>query len=320
MRNPFNLNQVDLNLLKIFDLLMQERSVTRAAEKAGRTQSAISHALNRLREIFGDELFVKQGGAMNPTYQARELASVVSQALSDIQSAVDRHIRFVPQESERQFRVGFTDYTGALYLPALIEMFNKSAPYARLKIVPVYIYDAAELLSSLDLDCVLIGNPVINDRQIVETVLAKHQMLCAAWKENPAIDNLTLDKYLKTPHLQISPDGNETGVSDKALAALGLKRQVAATIPYYMIAPRVLIGTNMIAAFADGMISLLGNTKEIAVSPPPFQMPEVTISLMYMRTKQADAGHIWLRSCIRSVVGLCEEEKEKVVSELYKPD
>ncbi|MFC0804564.1 MULTISPECIES: LysR family transcriptional regulator [Sinorhizobium] len=310
MRSDFSLNQIDLNLLKVFDLLMQERSVTRAAERAGRTQSAISHSLNRLREIFGDELFVKHAGSMNPTAQARELAAVITQALSDIQGVVSQHVNFKPSESQRQFRIGVTDYTSALYIPALLEEFNAKAPHARLRIVPVYLYEASELLSDPDLDCVLLGNPIIREAHVVETILARHQMLCAAWVANPVIKDLTLEKYLAMPHLQISPDGDESGVSDGALKAMGLSRRVAATVPYYMVAPKVLKGTQMIAAFADGMLSLLDESSEIVVTRPPFALPDVRVSLIYVRAKQTDAGHIWLRSCIRSIVAGCEEKKK----------
>lgn len=310
MKSDFTLNQIDLNLMRVFDLLMQERSVTRAAKRAGRTQSAISHSLNRLREIFGDELFVRNSGSMTPTAQARELAIVITQALSEIEGAVSQRINFKPGESNRQFRIGVTDYTGALYLPSLFEEFNSKAPKARLRIVPVYLYEASELLSDPDLDCVLIGNPIIQGLHIVEAVLARHEMLCAAWKGNPSITNLTLETYLSLPHLQISPDGDESGVSDKALRSMGLSRHVAATIPYYMVAPKVLRGTQMIAAFADGMLALLDESSEIHVARPPIALPDVRVSLIYARTKQADAGHIWLRSCIRSVVTACEETKK----------
>ncbi|WP_162943914.1 MULTISPECIES: LysR family transcriptional regulator [unclassified Rhizobium] len=316
MRSDFTLNQIDLNLLRVFDLLMQERSVTKAADRAGRTQSAISHSLNRLREIFGDELFVKHAGSMNPTAQARELATVITQALSDIEGVVSQRINFKPSESHRQFRIGVTDYTSALYLPTLLEEFNSKAPNARLRIVPVYLYEAAELLSDPDLDCVLIGNPIIREAHIVETVLARHEMLCAAWSGNPVIKDLTMEKYLAMPHLQISPDGDESGVSDKALATIGLSRRVAATIPYYMVAPKVLRGTQMIAAFADGMLSLIDESSEILVTRPPLALPDVRVSLIYVRTKQTDAGHIWLRSCIRSVVTACEERKRAFLHQI----
>lgn len=317
-RRSFNLNKVDLNLLKVFDLLMQERSVTRAADRAGRTQSAISHSLNRLREIFGDELFVKQANSMNPTARARELAPVVGQSLSELQSVIDTHMRFDPAESRRKFRIGVTDYTGALYLPALIEAFNRQAPHARLTIVPVTLYDAGELLVTFDLDCLLIGNPIVRAPNVVETVLARHEMLCAAWRGNSALDDLSLERYLEMPHLQISPDGDERGVSDKALADMGLTRRVAAVVPYYLVAAKVLKGTAMIAAIADGMLLLLDQGSEIRAVRPPLRLPEVKVSLIYASSKRADAAHTWLRGCIRGVVSAFEDRKKHLLREVGK--
>jgi DNA-binding transcriptional LysR family regulator len=315
MARAFNLNRVDLNLLKVFDLLMEERSVTKAAARSSRTQSAISHSLQKLRDLFDDELFVNQGGTMNPTTLSRELAPVIAQALSDLQGLVDRHMGFQPEESARQFRVGVTDYTGALYLPALFERFGKVAPNARLRVVPVLLYDAAELLAKLDLDCVLIGNPVVKGRHIVETILARHEMVCAVWSGNENAKNWSLDTYLALPHLQISPDGDEGGVSDMVLDGLGLKRQVSAVIPHYMVAPKLLKGTEMVAAIADGLVALLDESSEIRVLRPPFDLPDVRVSMVYVDSKQADAGHIWLRSCIRSIVDACEEKKHGLLRE-----
>lgn len=309
MKKVLNPNKVDLNLLKVFDLLMEERSVTRAAQRICRTQSAVSHSLNKLRDIFGDELFVNQAGAMSPTSLARELGPVISLALADLQSVVDRHIDFKPAESTRQFKVGVTDYTGALYLPALLKSFSEQAPQARLRIIPVLVYDAAELFGKHELDCLLIGNPLIKGTHLVETVLTRHEMMCATWKHNEAIAHFTLERYLALDHLQISPDGDEKGVSDRALADMGLTRRVVAVIPHYMVAPKVLKGTNLVAAFADGMVPLLDASSEICVLRPPFPMPDVNLSLVYPRSKQTDAGHIWLRSCIRQVVSVCEEHK-----------
>ena len=316
MKKAFNPNKVDLNLLKVFDLLMEERSVTRAAQRTSRTQSAISHSLNKLRDIFGDELFVNQAGTMNPTALARELGPVIAQALADLQSVVDRNIDFRPDQSSRQFRVGVTDYTGALYLPDLLKRFSHEAPGARLRIIPVLLYEAAEVLASFELDALLIGNPIIKGSHIVETVLARHEMLCAAWIGNELAENLTLENYLASPHLQISPDGDEKGVSDKALADLGLTRRVTAVIPHYMVAPKVLRGTQMIAAFADGMLPLLDERSEVRVMRPPFEMPNVKVSLVYARSKQADAGHLWLRSCVRAVVNACEARKRAALHEI----
>ena len=316
MKKAFNPNKVDLNLLKVFDLLMEERSVTRAAQRTSRTQSAVSHSLNKLRDIFGDELFVNQAGTMNPTALARELGPVIAQALADLQSVVDRNIDFKPEESTRKFRVGVTDYTGALYLPALLARFGRQAPNARLQIIPILVYDAAETLAALELDALLIGNPVIKGTHLVETVLARHEMLCAAWSGNRRIDQFNLETYLSLPHLQISPDGDENGVSDKALADMGLTRRVTAVIPHYMVAPKVLRGTDMIAAFADGMLTLLDASSEIRVMPPPFEMPSVRVSLVFARSRQADAGHIWLRSCIRAVVSAREAHKRTIIDNL----
>ncbi len=315
MRSPITLNHVDLNLLRIFDLLMQERSVTRAAHRAGRTQSAVSHALNRLRDLFRDELFTRRGGVMEPTPQAKELAKVIAQSLAQIQLAIDRHVHFNPLESQRHFKIGVSDYTGALYLPTLIEEFTQTAPAARLTAVPVRDSDFADHLRRPDTDCIIMGNPTLNDSQMIETVLAQHRMICAGWTGNPDIDALDLETYLALPHLQISADGLQTGVSDHALAAMGQVRNVVAIIPHYIVAPLVLRGTRMITAFADGMMLLMDRIEDIRLVEPPIELPDVRLSLIYDRSRQADAGHIWLRSLIRAVADRLEDRKRAALAD-----
>ena len=119
----FSLDLIDLNLLRIFDILMQERSVTKTAQRTGRTQSAVSHSLGKLRDIFQDELFSRDARRMEPTLRAIELSTVISASLSDIRHVIDRHLHFEASETRRNFRVGLSDYTAATFLPSLIERF-----------------------------------------------------------------------------------------------------------------------------------------------------------------------------------------------------
>lgn len=318
MRAPITLNSVDLNLLRTFDLLMQERSVTAAARRAGRTQSAISHSLGRLRELFRNELFTRQGGAMIPTPQAIELAAVVSRSLSEIQQALDRHSDFKPSQSKRHFRIGVSDYTGAIYLPSLIEEFARAAPLATLTAIPVRSDELAEQLKRPEMDCIIIGNPPLADNQVHETVLARHKMMCATWAQNPLIREMSLESYLAAPHLQISGDGNPVGVSDHALAAIGRVRNVVATIPHYLVASRVLHGTNLITAFADGMLLVIANLEDVRLFAPPFELPDVRLSLIFDRGKQADFGHIWLRNMIKSVSDRIETRRRAAILEFLE--
>jgi len=297
----FSLDQVDLNLLRIFDILMQERSVTKTAQRTGRTQSAVSHSLAKLREIFQDELFSRDALRMEPTLRALELAAVISTSLSDIRHVVDRHLHFEPAETRRNFRVGLSDYTAATFLPKLIERFNAAAPHATLNVLHTRQSEVASLLQARAIECAVLGNVVVDDDRISRVVLSVDKMVCAGWSGNAALQELTLERYLEASHLQISADGVGEGLSDAALRQMGLRRKVVATVPHYLVAPWILKGTPLLTAFGDSLVLALDSASETYVVAPPFDIPDVTVVLVFERRLEADLGCKWLRSLIEEV-------------------
>lgn len=309
----FSLNHIDLNLLRTFDVLMYERSVTRAADRLGRTQSAISHSLSRLREVFQDQLFTRDSGIMEPTARAKELAEVISRSLHEIRIAVDRHLNFDPATSVRNYRIGLSDYTAVTFLPELIETFSSLAPNASLNVVHAREPDALGLLRNREVEYAVLGNANATTHfEVVE--LSRDRMVCGGWKGNPRMSKMSLDQYLTSPHLQISADGVARGVADIALERLGLRRKVIATIPHYLVAPWVIKGTELISVFGDGVLFTLTEESEIAIVPTPIELPDVTISMIFDRANELDPGHRWFRELIVAV-----SAKQKMLKEgLYK--
>ncbi|TIL59993.1 MAG: LysR family transcriptional regulator [Mesorhizobium sp.] len=141
-------DDLDLNLLRVFNVMMRERSVTRTACELGRTQSAISHSLSRLRHLFGDKLFTRDGGVMRPTPRAVELLPDISAGLATIRASIDRHQTFDPATTRRNFRVGLTDYHAMIIIPRLLREFSRQAPGATLNIIPANGLDIPVLGSS----------------------------------------------------------------------------------------------------------------------------------------------------------------------------
>lgn len=310
----FSLNQIDLNLLRTFDVLMRERSVTRSADRLGRTQSAISHALGRLREVFQDELFTRDSGIMEPTARAKELAEVISRSLHEIRVAVDRHLHFDPATTTRNFRVGLSDYTAVTYLPELIETFSMLAPNASLNVVHAREPDALGSLKNREVECAILGNAKIDAEYFEVIELSRDRMVCGGWIGNPIMGNMTLDHYVTSPHLQISADGIAAGVADVTLQRLGLQRKVVATIPHYLVAPWVIKGTELISVFGDGVLLALAEESETAIVSPPIDLPDVMISMIFDRANELDPGHRWFRDLIASV-----SEKQSMLKQgVYK--
>lgn len=311
-KSALNLNQMDLNLLRIFDILMHERSVTQTAARCGRSQSAISHSVSRLRLMFNDELFRREGTKMIPTPRAFELAEVVSKALADLRLVVDRENSFEPEISSRNFRIGVSDYTALTFLPLLIEKFSAEAPVATLNILHAREFEVVEQLRRKEVDCVILGNPGLDDPNLKMRVLALDKMVCACWRGNPDCTAMTRETYLAAPHLQISADGNAVGVTDVALQKLNLRRRIAATIPHYLVAPWVLKGTSLITTFGDSVLLALDPRSETFVFEPPIPLPDVALTLVYERYVEADPGHVWLRNLIGRVAQEVQDRKAQL--------
>ena len=302
VRHNLSWGQIDLNLLRVFDVMMQERSVTRAAQRLGRTQSAVSHSVARLRELFNDELFSRSGGAMVPTPWALELAVVISRSLAEIGSAVNRNAYFDAANSTRNFRIGLTDYPGVAFLAHLIKRFAVEAPHATLNILHARVADLISQLRLREFECAIVGNISLSAPHLSQIVLGTERMVCAGWRGNPDIFNMTTEKYLAADHLQISADGVAQGVADIALRQMNLTRKVTATIPHYLAAPWILRGNRrLITVFGDGLLMNLSEASETVIVPPPFPLPDVIQTLIYERHLEADTGHSWLRRLIQEI-------------------
>ncbi|MEW9678412.1 LysR family transcriptional regulator [Pseudomonas sp. TE50-2] len=297
-----NFNNLDLNLLRVFDVLMHERNVTRAAERLGKTQSAISHSLGKLRTLFNDELFRRDNGVMNPSPRAIELAADISNALNDIRSTIDRHQSFTPGDTHRNFRIGLTDYRSIGFIPALIRDFSEQAPNARLNIIPATKTEIGPLIHSRQLDCAIIGN-FDNDQPNLQRIeLAQDRLVCALWSGSTLLDQpLTLERYLAATHLQVSADGRSESLADHALKAQGLSRKVAATIPNYLAIPWVLRRTDLITHCGDSMVLMLDSSSEVILTPAPLPLPDVVISLVLHQQMMSDPATVWLRSLIEQI-------------------
>ncbi|WP_432459738.1 LysR family transcriptional regulator [Agarivorans sp. QJM3NY_25] len=309
-RSEDALKQIDLNLLRVFDVLMQERSVTLAAARLNRTQPAISHSLARLRLLLDDELFSRESRALLPTPRAMELWPAISQAISQIRAAIDQHLQFNPSKTQRNFRIGVNDYTAVTFLPGLIEAFSIEAPNASLNAIHERENDAASSLRNKQVDGIIIGNSTMKDGMFRVVELARDKMVCAGWAGNEKLDHLNLEGYLSAQHLQISADGISPGLADNALKNMGKSRNIVATVPHYLVAPWVIKGSDLLTTFGDGILPVLSQESEIRILPPPISLPDVTLSLIYEHEMENDLGHIWFRSLLRSVVEKQREGKQ----------
>ena len=306
-----NLGALNLNLILVFDAIMQERHVTRAAQKLGRTQSAVSHSLKQLREAFDDDLFVRTERDMEPTPRAIELADTISAALADLQGAFDRFGALDPVTSARHFRLGLSDATTFMFLPALIAEIQRISSGVTVSVRNLSPTEGYDELRKGALDCMILGNaPDASSHLHRETILTE-KYLCGLSPGSPVLGRqLSLEDYLACPHIQVSLDGMSEGAADEVLRHRGLARTVVATVPNYLAVPWVVRDTNLIVTIGEAPLMAMADLGVLALARPPIEIPDVVFSMIYDRRAGTDPGNRWLRSLFSAIADEIREKKE----------
>lgn len=295
-----NIEHVDLNLLKALVAIYEERQVTAAAERLGITQPGLSHALGRLRHLFGDELFVRRQGGMVPTAIAEEVYGRVQPGLHLLQESVALPSRFDPQILDRTFVLAMNDYGAHILLPGLIHRIAAAAPSVRLKTRHyAHTTQFADLRDgTLDLSITVTGGL---PGWLCEEVLFEETALAVAAIDNPMIgERLTLDAYTACPHVIMAPDGSVRNWIDEILADLGRSRTVQHTIPHFLAVPPIVAGTNLITTTPRRIAEQLGTRDGLRTYELPFPVPPHRIVQAWPRRLDRDPANRWLRGEVRA--------------------
>jgi DNA-binding transcriptional LysR family regulator len=296
-----DLQRIDLNLLVAFEALMAARSVSGAAARLGVSQPAMSGTLARLRALFGDELFVRSGRTMLPTVRAVQLETQVVQALAQLRVALAPPSPFDPATSRRVFTVSGGDYATMVILPRLAARLAEAAPSVDLRfrfIEKDAIYD---LLDSDTLDLALGVYPAPPKRLSLQP-LFEERFVCVARRGHPALRNgMTLDAFLRLPHLLVTERGDATGAVDEALAKLGLERHIRLTVPHVLIVSSVLPGSDLIAAVGARAGRMFARAAPVEIHELPLGLPTWRLSMLWSRQRAGDLGLAWLREILTDI-------------------
>jgi DNA-binding transcriptional LysR family regulator len=308
----------DLNLLRVFDVLLEERNVTRAGARLGLTQSAVSHALNRLRYALNDELFVRGPAGMQPTPRALEMGPQVHAALNQLQAAITLP-DFDPRTSERRFTVAAGAYACGVLVPPLVSQLANQAPLAELAIFE-RAPDMVERLDTRRLDFLVGGVASAPERFTRETILTETLVWVVA-REHPlaAAKEVTLEMLAATPHAKIAAASMElrseqderrglvpkaswedAGAFETALAAAGLPRRVGVQVPDTYSALAVATRTNMAALIPRRLALLASQAGRICLIEPPYPSPAVEVTLLYVKERLNEPAIAWMRDQIRT--------------------
>jgi DNA-binding transcriptional LysR family regulator len=296
-----NLSRVDLNLLVALDALLTERSVTRAAARVGLRQSAMSHNLARLRTLFGDELLTRGPEGMRPTPRALALIDPVRIALAQIADLVSRDATFDARTAERLFRIGLTDSAEALIGPALLAYLCEAAPGVRLR-----LSSTEGLFDELDADQLDLGiafGPLPEGQSHHKRrLLGTDAFLCMFNAERVGVSPpISLEDYVRLPHVLTSLRKGERGIVDDALAKLGLRRTVALTTPRFMAVPFLVAGAPVVTTMHGRLARFFAGALGLSLSPAPVELPEAPATLVWHASYDHDPAHMWLRRTVAHV-------------------
>lgn len=288
------LNQVDLNLFVAFDAIYTERNLTRAAEVLCITQPAVSNALNRLRNTFNDQLFVRTPQGMVPTPVADNIVGQVREALQLLNASVQEGDVFDPLVADKVFRFSLNDLAEWLLLPSLLEHLQQEAPGIALSSYPLARSAAPKELASGTLDFA-IDAPVISDANLCHSVLMDSPYVCVVRKDHPVIgDSLSLDEYLGLNHIHISSRREGLGQVDMALNALGLQRKIQLRVRHYLVAPSIVQRTNLSLTIPRRVAEQF----DFKILELPFEVPKLEWHLYWHKSADRDRANRWLRESL----------------------
>lgn len=294
VRSHMNLRSIDLNLLVLFDALIEMRSVRRAGERVGLSQSATSHALDRLRKLLGDELLVRTASGMEPTPRALSLAGPLRLALQDIQTALAPD-RFEPAEAEIGITIAVETHETIVVLPLLVEEVRREAPGIALTIKSGSLEDILDGVDQGRVDVAIGLFKGLPDRFMTCRLLSDEHA-CVIRADHPiARSPLTLELYLDAPHLLISMSGSATNAVDDALADQGLRRRIAMQMPHGLAAVIALTRSDMITSVTRGVARVFAAAAPVVVMDLPFNVPASTFRLVWNRRFHTDPARVWLR-------------------------
>ncbi|MCI0365611.1 MAG: LysR family transcriptional regulator, partial [Phycisphaerales bacterium] len=269
-----NITQADLNLLIVLNILLEERNVTRAADRLGLTQSAVSRILGRLRVTLNDPLFVRTGRGLTPTTRALELAVRLREPVAALESILLENAPFVPATALRCFRVAAIDYVQVTLLAPLVQRLTTVAPGIDFEIRHASVEAERDLETGvLDL---LIRPQQPSGPRVVWTPLYHERYACLLWNEHPA-HRLTIRSFTAMEHVLVAPRERPGGIVDEVLGKKHLSRRVAVQVSTFLLVPYLLAGTQRVATVPQRMAEELARIHPLKLLKPPVDVPGFTM-------------------------------------------
>jgi DNA-binding transcriptional LysR family regulator len=299
-----NLQSLDLNLLLVFEALMEERSVTRAAARVGLSQPAMSNSLARLRSAFNDQLLVRTASGMSPTSTALKLIIPVRTALAQLRTAIEDKPAFEPELSKNIFRLLANDYAEMLLLAPVITKLRVQSPEIGLRIHrPPALFkppDSSALADSYDLAVGFYPDALALDPHIRFEILWEDNNVCIASGSHSSINGrLTVEDYVDARHVAVFYKLEGPGIIDTLLAQQGYSRRSVVFVPNFATVPFVVAESDLIATVPEKVALRFKDMLNIQVLPAPVIIPTLRLTMLWHERAHSDPAHEWLRGMIR---------------------
>lgn len=307
-----NFLTLDLNLLRVFDTVMVEQNLTRAADKLAMTQPAVSNALKRLRHAFDDDLLTRTAFGVKPTPRAESIWPAIREALNSLEAAIAPSA-FDPAKAMASFRLAMADSTAAYWLPSLMREIEQCAPGINVRMIPLVTRDPRSMLLHGDIDLAVGFFPGVVSQlaagQSATTSIIRHlnlytgRYVCVMRKDHPlANQTLTLETYCNANHLLVSFSGRPHGVIDDILGSMKLQRRIVLTVNQFSIAARVACNSNLLTVLPQHLIPVSGLADQLTWKELPFTTPAVNVDMLWHERDERNSAHQWLRNHLIDMV------------------
>ena len=300
--HPMNLGNIDLNLLKVLDVLLVEGSVTRAGKRLGRSQPAVSNALQRLRHLLGDELLVRGPEGFVLTARAEAIRGPLREALGLVESCVSTKPRFDPAKATGVFRLSMPDRLSLALIPPLLDRMQQLAPGATLQVTTADRRQALELIDEQRVDLAL-GCFDERPPHLNAEILMQEDLFCVVRRGHPILRRgakYEIERVLSFPHLVVSATGNWRAIFDELLSRHGLQRRALVAVTNFTVVPHLLDRSDMIGVFTRHAARVIEETFGLVTRPLPLAVSIETAMIWQLRY-DSDLKFEWLRQQVRAV-------------------
>ena len=298
-----NLGTIDFNLLKVLDALIDERNVTRAGKRLGRSQPAVSNALHRLRELFGDDLLVRGPNGFLLTPRAEAMRKPLREAITLVEGCLSDGMQFNPANATGVFRLSTPDRLSLAVIPQLHARLQKLAPNMSLQVLTADRKQALDLLDDDRTDLAL-GWLDEKPSHLKTEFMIEESLFCVFRRDHPLLKRrkaLDIESILSFPHLIVSATGQRTAIFDDLLLRHGLRRRALVAVTNFTTVPHLLMGSDMIGVFTSLAANVFEKSFGLVKRPVPIKIGKISTNMVWQTRNDRDPKHVWLREQIKAV-------------------